>query len=80
MARRHIAIINKHKQIALTTFETFSNAAGSDLQTKSAVLLEATHTIFSTQSTGYINPDSDNDSSNRIVEIFKSFTSSQVES
>jgi hypothetical protein len=70
-AHKHNSILNKHRQNALNTFETFSKAAGSDIQTKSAVLLEATHTIFSNQQTGYLNNDNDSDSPNKIIEIFK---------
>lgn len=70
-AHKHNSILNKHRQNALNTFETFTKAAGNDTQTKSAVLLEATHTIFSNQQTGYLNNDSDSDSPNKIIEIFK---------
>lgn len=70
-AHKHNALLNKHRQNALTTFETFSQAAGPDGQTKNAVLLEATHTIFSNQPTGYISYDSDSESPNKIVEIIK---------
>ena len=70
-AHKHNSILNKHRQNALNTFETFTKAAGNDTQTKSAVLLEATHTIFSNQQTGYLNNDNDSDSPNKIIEIFK---------
>lgn len=74
-AHKHNSILNKHRQNALNTFETFSKAAGSDLQTKNAVLLEATHTIFSNQQTGYLNTDGESDSPNKIIEIIKNSTS-----
>ena len=64
-------MVNKHRQNALTTFETFSNASGSDTQTKNAVLIEATHTIFSNQQTGYMTADKDQESSSKIIEIIK---------
>jgi hypothetical protein len=70
-AHKHNSILNKHRQNALNTFETFAKAAGNDLQTKNAVLIEATHTIFSNQQTGYLNNDNESDSSNKIIEIFK---------
>jgi hypothetical protein len=70
-AHRHNQIVNKHRQNALNTFETFSKASGDDIQTKNAVLLEATRTIFSNQQTGYLPSDSDGDSPNKIIEIFK---------
>lgn len=73
-AHKHNATLNKHRQNALSTFETFAGAAGTDAQTKNAVLIEATHTIFSNQLTGYLSSEKDNESSNRIVEIIKSVT------
>lgn len=74
-AHKHNSILNKHRQNALNTFETFSKAAGTDTQTKNAVLLEATHTIFSNQQTGYLNQDGESDSPNRIIEIIRNSTS-----
>jgi hypothetical protein len=70
-ANKHNATLNKHRQNALSTFETFAKAAGTDTQTKNAVLIEATHTIFSNQQTGYLNSEKDSESSNKIVEIIK---------
>lgn len=74
-ATQHNATVNKHRQNALSTFETFIKAAGSDIQTKNAVLLEATHTIFSHQNTGYLKGESEGDSQNKIIEIIKNVTS-----
>jgi len=68
-SHRHLAVVNKHRQSALSTFETFVNAA-ADQDTKNAVLLEATHCIFSPAISGYLGPDEENPS-NRIVEILK---------
>jgi hypothetical protein len=73
-AHKHNEVVNKHRQNALATFETFSNAAGSDIQTKNAVLIEATKTIFSNQRTGYLTNYTENESSNKIVEIIKGVT------
>lgn len=70
-AHKHNSIVNKHRQNALTTFETFSAAAGDDIQTKNAILLETTHSIFSSQQTGYMQNENDSESPNRIIEIFK---------
>lgn len=77
-AHKHNELINKHRQNALSTFETFSNASGSDIQTKNAVLLEATRTIFSNQQTGYTSGNNDQEPSNKIIEIFKNITTSGV--
>lgn len=73
-AHKHNSVLNKHRQNALSTFETFSNASGSDLQTKNAVLIEATRTIFSNQQTGYLHTN-ETEASNKIVEIIKGASS-----
>lgn len=71
-ARQHNFVINKHRQNALSTFETFIKAAGDDLDTKNAVLLQTTQCIFANQPSGFINKDSDQDSPNKIIEIMRS--------
>jgi hypothetical protein len=74
-AHRHLAVVNRHRQNALATFQTFVKAAGDeDQQTKNAVLLEATRCIFSSSVTGYISSDTDT-SSNRVIEILKTIGS-----
>ena len=73
-AFKHNALVNRHRQNALTTFETFSSAAGPDEQTKNAVLLEATHSIFGGQRTGYLVAESESDSPSKVIEIFKGIT------
>lgn len=70
-ASRHNYVVNKHRQNALSTFETFVKAAGDDVQTKHAVLLQATQSIFSAQSTGFSGKDSDSESPGKIIEIVK---------
>lgn len=76
-SHRHLSVVNKHRQSALSTFETFVNAAGGDPQTKNAVLLEATHCIFSPAISGYLGADEENPS-NRIVEVLKTVSSNSV--
>lgn len=63
----HNFIVNKHRQLALDTFETFV-AATQDPATKQAVLLEATKTIFSATQTGFIPNESDADSTAKVIE------------
>jgi len=53
-AFRHNAVVNRHRQNALATFQAFAKAASDD-ETKNAVLLQATQCIFSPQQTGYIS-------------------------
>jgi len=73
-AHRHLCVLNRHRQSALSTFETFVKS-GSDDQIKNAVLLEATHCIFSPAITGYLGAEEENPSS-RIIEILKTVGSS----
>lgn len=70
-AARHNQVINQHRENALNTFETFVNAASDDVQTKNAVLLQATQCIFSPQPTGYSNKGVEADSTPKIIEIVK---------
>ena len=69
-ANKHLAVVNEHRQTSLQTFETFVSSAGDDAQTKSAVLLEATRTIFSPAVSGYLGADDENPN-NRVVEVLK---------
>jgi len=55
-AYRHNAVVNRHRQNALATFQAFAKAA-SDSETKNAVLLQATQCIFSPQQTGYVSAE-----------------------
>lgn len=71
-AHRHNYVINKHRQNCLNTFETFVKAAGNDAETKNAVLLQATQSIFSSQSSGYVHKDSESESPNKFIEIMRS--------
>ena len=69
-ALRHQAAINKHRALSLQTFQAFSSAS-PDPQTKSAVLIETTRSIFALRDTGFIETTTqERDSS--IIEIAKS--------
>ena len=48
----HNQVVNQHRANALQTFETFVNAA-TDQQTKEAVLMRATDSIFGHQASGF---------------------------
>jgi len=68
----HQAAVNNHRSLALQTFQAFS-AAASDEQTKNAVLLEATHSIFGPTASGFLDGKSAPvDSGTKFVEIMKS--------
>lgn len=66
----HNYVINKHRQNALNTFETFA-AAATDDQTKSAVLLQATQSIFSPQLSGYVSQEGEVGISPKVLEIIR---------
>jgi hypothetical protein len=68
-SHRHLSVVNRHRQNALSTFQTFVQASGDDQQTKNAVLLEATRCIFSPAVTGYLGADEEVNPASRIVEI-----------
>lgn len=67
---RHNFVINRHRQNALSTFETFVKAA-SDAPTKDAVLVKATQAIFMPQSTGYSKGQSEPQPASPIIEIMR---------
>lgn len=67
----HNHVVNKHRQNALSTFETFVKAASDD-QTKNAVLLQATHCIFAPQATGFVAHEGDSTANPQILEIVRS--------
>jgi len=69
-ASRHNFVINRHRQNALSTFETFVKAAG-DEQTKNAVLVQATQSIFSPQASGYSKGETEPKQGSQIVEIVR---------
>ena len=68
-AHRHLEVVNRHKQNALSTFEVFVEAT-TDPKTKDAVLLEATRCIFGASISGYLTKEQ-NPSPNRIIEVIK---------
>lgn len=70
-AHRHNHVVNKHRQNALSTFETFA-ASAPDQQTKSAVLLHAAQCIFAPQQTGYDSGEADAGSTPQLIEVFRS--------
>ncbi len=69
-AESHNWVINQHRQNALSTFETFVKAASDD-QTKSAVLLQATQSIFSHQPSGFSQHEQDAVQSPQVLEIIR---------
>jgi hypothetical protein len=72
-SNRHNFVVNTHRQNSLKTFETFVKAAGSDNETKNAILLQATKTIFGYQPSGYVSNEADSDNTPNYFEIIKNF-------
>lgn len=75
-AHRHNYVINKHRQNALSTFETFVKAANDD-PTKNAVLLQATQCIFSPQITGYVHQEQESGGPMTMLEVMGGMLASQ---
>ena len=69
-AQAHNYIINKNKQNALSTFETFVKATSNE-EIRNAVLLQTTKAIFSNSQSGYLKEDGSNDEPTQIIEIVK---------
>lgn len=67
----HLLVVTEHRHASLLTFQTFIAAAGDDMQTKMAILLETTRTIFAPSSTGFLPGEDDASPNQRIVEIMK---------
>lgn len=69
-AQAHNYIVNKNRQNALSTFETFVKASDND-EIKNAVLLQTTKAIFSNTQSGYLKNESMGDEGSQIIEIVK---------
>ena len=76
-AHRHNYVVNKHRQNALSSFETFAKAAGDDADIKNAVLLQATQSIFAPQISGYTESENDATAPSKIIEILRSVGAAQ---
>jgi hypothetical protein len=75
-AHKHNEIVNRHRQNALRTFETFAVAA-SDPATKDAVLIAATKSIFEAQSSGYLAGEPEKVPSGTVIEVLKNAISTR---
>lgn len=67
---KHLQVVNEHRQNSLKTFEAFLNAAANE-EVKSAVLLQATKSIFDPGKTGYLHKEGQVSYSFSIADIFK---------
>lgn len=71
-SNKHNAVLNRHRQHALETFQTFVEAQ-TDPRTREAILLQSTACIFAHQSPGFVDGESDRATlpSTQILEIIK---------
>ena len=65
----HNFVVNRHRRNALASFQTFVEGA-SKAEVKDAVLMQATHAIFTPQDSGYTKGDTSNPIS-QVVEVFR---------
>ena len=66
----HNQIVNEHRRDALKSFRAFVEAT-SDAATKNAVLVQATHSIFSHRPTGFGHQENDSTPSSHMLELTK---------
>ena len=78
-AQAHNEIVNRHRQNALQTFDTFT-AASSDSGTKNAILTQATMCIFSHRPSGFGQDDSDLPPQSHLLELTRNVTTDDSKS
>jgi hypothetical protein len=69
-AARHQGAVSKHRANALRTFQAFTKAASDD-ESRNAILMETTKSIFAITPTGYLDNESTPDGGLKIVEVVK---------
>jgi hypothetical protein len=72
-AHRHNYVVNRHRQNALSSFEAFVHAT-SDEQTRNAVLLRATESIFAQQHSGFVSGEVEGGSTPQLIELVRTVT------
>jgi hypothetical protein len=70
-ATKHQEMVNRHRANALKTFQAFVKAS-ADEQTRDAVLLETTRSIFALAQSGYLDGGETSGDGIKILEIIKS--------
>lgn len=71
-AHKHLEIVNRHRQNALDTFNDFVESAGDNSETRDAVLLAATNSIFDANQSGYLSAKTKgSDSANPIQQVVR---------
>ncbi len=54
-ANKHLQVVNDHRQSAIDTFQAFYEASADNAELRSAILTQATKTIFELGDTGYLS-------------------------
>jgi len=67
----HNMIVNRHRQTALTTFQTFVDST-VDAGTRNSVLVQSTQAIFSPQPSGFLKTETEMPQVNQVTEIVRS--------
>lgn len=75
-AAQHNYVVNRHRRNALASFQTFVEGA-SEKEMKDAVLLEATHAIFTPQDSGFSRGEVPN-SGSQVIEMFRNFKGGSI--
>jgi hypothetical protein len=72
-AARHNEVVNRHRSNALKCFEALTRST-TDPATHSAILIQATQSIFSPQVTGFSDKDGESTGGNQVFEIYRSMS------
>lgn len=70
-ACRHNAVVNTHRQNALSTFDIFKAASPSDPEVKKALLLQVMQAVFQPQHTGYLKPANEGHTASPVIEVIR---------
>ena len=69
LSHKHNAVVNRHRQNALQTYQVLVEASGDNQATSDAVLLHAAACIYSPQPTGYSTGSGNSQSATSVIEL-----------
>ena len=67
---RHNYVVNTHRAVSLTTFQSFRSGT-ADPKVKDAILLQAAQCVFSAQRSGYLKDEAEPPQITYITDVFK---------
>lgn len=70
LSHKHNAVVNRHRQNALMTYQTLTEAGGEKARGSDAVLMHAAACIYAPQPTGYAAGDGGGQSAKSVIELF----------